>query len=162
MDFSVPFRELINIVALGEVLIFALVFLALGFRSSLATRMLALFFFLLATVKIDQLYQFLGGFQSYPEYAFIFTPVQWLVTPVLYFFIRAKVEDDFRFKKVHLWNLAPALISFIYMWFFYYQLPVEGKVTLLQSGVLRDTLNGLAIPLVSDFIQLFPAMTVTV
>lgn len=154
MELTVPFREFINVVALGEAFVFAIIFLFLGLRGGLANKILAAVFFLLVTVKADQLFQFLGGLENYPQYAFVFIPIQWLVTPALYFFVRARVSENFKFKKQHLWNLVPATISLIYMWFFYFQLPVAGKIELLQSGVLRNTLNGFFIPLVADFIQL--------
>ena len=154
MDLSVPFRELPSVVALAEALIFAAFLTSRRFRGVLANRLLIVVFLLLATVKADQLYQMLGWLERLPSLAFIFTPIQWLLTPALYFFVRAKVAPDFKFKRIHLLNLLPAVVSFIYLWVIYFSLPLEAKLAFLQSGALREPLNGFYIPLISDFVQL--------
>ena len=88
MDLSVPFRELPSVVALAEALIFAAFLTSRRFRGVLANRLLIVVFLLLATVKLDQLYQMLGWLERLPSLAFIFSPIQWLLTPALYFFSR--------------------------------------------------------------------------
>lgn len=154
MDLAIPFRELINVVTLAQALIFAVVLLTARFRGALSNRILIFSFFVIATVKFDQLYQLLGGLQSLPSFGFVFTPVQWLLTPSLYFFVRAKLDDEFQLRPDHLWHLLPATASLIYLSLTYFSLPVEGKVEFIQSGALADPLNALVIPLVSDCIQL--------
>ncbi len=154
MDISVPIRELPAVVALVEALIFAIFLAARGSRAQLANWLLVVVFLLLATVKLDQLYQMLGGLRAFPSLAFIFTPIQWLLTPALYFFIVSKVKPEFKFKRIHLVNLLPAVLSFLYMWATYYSLTVDAKIAYLDSGSLREPINAFYIPFASDLVQL--------
>ena len=66
MDLVVPAFELINVVALAEAVIFAVVLLATPALKSRANSILAVVFVLIATVKLDQLYQ--RGRESFREY----------------------------------------------------------------------------------------------
>ena len=154
MGFSVPAYELVNVVALVESVIFAVVLLATPALRSRANTILAAVFVLIATVKLDQLYQGLGGMEAYPALGFVLSPVQWLIMAALYFFVLAKVTPDFRFKKVHLWNLTPMVVAFAYYWFFYYSLSTADKLDLVQGGGLRVPLNRLVVPLLGDAVQL--------
>ena len=102
MDFVVPAFELVNVVALAESLIFAVVLLATPALRSKANAILAVIFIIIATVKLDQLYQGLGGLVAYPSLGFVLSPVHWLILAALYFFVLAKVTPGFAFRKVHL------------------------------------------------------------
>lgn len=153
-DLVVPFRELISVVALAQALIFAAILLAGRFRGSHANRILIFSLFIIATVKFDQLFQIMGGLGRLPSLGFIFTPIQWLLTPSLYFFVRAKVNRDFTFKRSDVLHLGPATLSLIFWTVVYFALPVEGKIAFIQSGALGEPLNALIIPLGSDLIQL--------
>lgn len=154
MELQVPLRELINVVTLAQALIFAAVLLIDRFRQSQANRILVVSFVIIATVKIDQLYQMLGGVEALPAYAFIFIPVQWLLTPSLYFFVVAKINGEFAFGRKQLLHLLPALASLAYLSTTYFFLPLEGKIAYLESGQLQNPVNALLIPLASDLIQL--------
>ena len=108
MEIQVPLRELINVVTLAQALIFAGVLLLNRFRQSQANRILIVSFVIIGTVKIDQLFQLLGGVEAFPMFAFIFIPVQWLLTPSLYFFVITKINGDVKFSPKQLWHLLPA------------------------------------------------------
>ena len=71
-DLAVPFRELINVVTLAQALIFASLLVSGRFRQSVAHRFLAFAFVIIATVKFDQLYQFMGRLSHWPALGFIF------------------------------------------------------------------------------------------
>lgn len=154
LDFSVPARELINVVALAQAVLFAGVILCSRLRHSMDNRILGVLLLIFATIKIDQLYQVLGGLEAAPQYAFIFLPLQWLMTPALYFYVLSRVIKDFRFKQKDTLHLIPAIIVFVYFWAVYFRLPVEGKIAYLASGVLSQPLNRIIIPLLTDIIQL--------
>jgi len=154
MDLAIPFRELINVVTFAQALIFAVVLLTARFRGTLSSRILIFSFCVIATVKFDQLFQLLGGLESQPSLGFVFMPVQWLLTPSLYFFVRSKLDDQFRFERIHLWHLLPATAALIYLYLTYFSLPAVGKIEFIQSGALAEPLSALVIPLVSDCIQL--------
>jgi len=154
MELQVPFRELINVVTLAQALIFAGVLLMGRFRQSQANRILIISFVIIATVKIDQLFQMMGGVEALPMFAFIFTPIQWLLTPSLYFFVVAKINGEFEFSRKQLWHLLPALASFTYLSATYYFLPLAEKFAYIESGQLQNPIDALFIPLASDLIQL--------
>ena len=154
MEVQIPLRELINVVTLAQALIFAGVLLVNRFRQSQANRILIVSFVIIATVKIDQLFQILGGVEAFPGLAFIFIPVQWLLTPSLYFYVTTRINAEFRFTRKQLWHLLPALASLTYLSATYYFLPLAGKVAYLESGQLQNSVNALVIPLASDLIQL--------
>ena len=138
MEIQVPLRELINVVTLAQALIFAGVLLVDRFRQSQANRILIVSFVIIATVKIDQLFQLLGGVEAFPVFAFIFIPVQWLLTPSLYFFVIAKINGEFKFSRKQLWHLLPALASLTYLSATYYFLPLAGKVAYIESGATAE------------------------
>ena len=154
MDLAVPFRELINVVTLAQALIFAGILLANRFRETWANRILIFSFIIIASVKIDQIYQMTDGLQAFPSVAFIFTPVQWLLTPSLYFFVLAKVRGELTFKRLYLWHLVPAAASLMYLSATYFSLSIDDKVAYIASGALREPMNALVIPIASDLIQL--------
>jgi AraC-like DNA-binding protein len=154
MELQVPFRELINVVTLAQALIFAGVLLMGRFRQSQANRILIISYVIIATVKIDQLFQMMGGVEALPMFAFIFTPIQWLLTPSLYFFVVAKINGEFEFSRKQLWHLLPALASFTYLSATYYFLPLAEKFAYIESGQLQNPIDALFIPLASDLIQL--------
>jgi AraC-like DNA-binding protein len=154
MELQVPFRELINVVTLAQALIFAGLLLMGRFRQSQANRILIVSFVIIATVKIDQLFQMMGGVEALPMFAFIFTPIQWLLTPSLYFFVVAKINGEFEFSRKQLWHLLPALASFTYLSATYYFLPLAEKFAYIESGQLQNPIDALFIPLASDLIQL--------
>jgi len=154
MELQVPLRELINVVTLAQALIFSGVLLINRFRQSQANRILTVSFVIIATVKIDQLFQLLGGVEALPAFAFVFIPVQWLLTPSLYFFVVTKINGEIRFSRKQLWHLLPALASLAYLSATYYFLPLAGKVAYIESGALQNPINSLVIPLASDLIQL--------
>ena len=115
-NLAVPFRELINVVTLAQALIFASLLMTSRFRYSTAHRILAFAFLIFATVKFDQLYQIMGGLSLWPTLGFVFVPIQWLLTPALYFFVLANVAAEFSFKRMDLWHLLPATIVLIFWW----------------------------------------------
>lgn len=154
MELALPFRELPAAVALAEALIFAAFLAVRSNRGVLSNALLIVIFLLLASVKFDQLFQMLGGVEAMPSLAFVFTPVQWLLTPAIYFFIVSKVNTQFKFKRIHLLNLLPCIGSFIYMWFSYYSLSLEDKLVYLGSGALSEAINAIYIPFASDLLQL--------
>lgn len=149
----VPARELINVIALAQALVFAAVLTIPRFRRSRANWFLVAALFILAMVKADQLYQVLGGFRLWPSWGYVLAPVQWLLTPCLYLFVLARVNPEFSLRKIHWLHAIPALIALAYF-AQYYGLDASGKTDLLASGWQHSRTNRLIIPLLSDGIQL--------
>ena len=153
-DLSIPLSDAINVVTLTQCLIFAAYFLARARRGDVSTWFLAAAFIILASVKADQLYQMLGGFQAYPQFGFVLTPVQAAMTPALYLFVMARTTPDFNLRRAHLWHLAPALLVTAYLVAIYFRFDVAEKTVLIESGGLNTVANRLIVPLLGDAVQL--------
>ena len=153
-DLSIPLRQVINVVALVQALIFAAILAARPLNSSIAAWFLVALLSMIAAMKADQLYQLLGGLHHYPEYGFLLAPLQALITPLLYFYVAAKTSSEFSLKRQHLWHLTPLAITAIYLFVFYYRLDVSDKAALMASNGLSAPLHRLVMPLVGDIIQL--------
>lgn len=137
-----------------QALAFASLLLADRFRASIANRFLLAALLLMAAVKADQFYQMSGGLSAYPEWGFVLAPLQPLLTPALFFFVRARVNREFRLRAAHAAHLAPAVVYFIYLYAIYFGLSAEEKRTLVESGGLATTLNAFIVPALSDLLQL--------
>jgi len=153
-DISVPLRELINVVTLAVSLMFALFLFNARFRKLPESMFLIIALLVMASVKLDQLYQMLDGWTKAPEYGFALAPLQWLMTPSLYFFVRAKTTATFALRARDSMHLLPFLISVLYFSMVYYSLPLPEKTALLQSGWLGSTGNRVVIPVAGDIFQL--------
>jgi len=153
-DLTIPLRQIINVVTLTQSMIFAAFFLGRPARTHLSTWFLVAAFLVMATVKGDQLYQMLGGFEHYPQYGFVLAPIQAAMTPVLYLFVVARTTQHFMLRRGHLWHLTPLVVMTLYLTAIYYRLDISEKVALIESDGLNTPLNRLFVPLLSDAVQL--------
>ncbi len=133
---------------------FAAFLLTKRFRGAPSIWFLVLALLVMASVKVDQLYQMLGGLVHAPAYGFMLTPLQWLMTPALYFFVRAKITPDFKLSKSDGLHLIPFLLSVIYLTSVYYRLPLAEKQALLASGWLAMPFNRFVEPVLGHLVQL--------
>ncbi len=134
--------------------LFALYFMTPRFRQSASIRLLAAALLVMATIKADQVYQMLGGLTSAPEFGFVLSPFQWLMTPLLFLFVRAKTDRDFSLKPQDALHLLPFLLVLLYYTSNYFVLGTAEKQTLLADGWLRTVPNRILIPLSGDLTQL--------
>src|SRR5262245_5610957 len=101
------FSEMLVGATLLQALAFAAFLLTDRLRGSLANRILCGALLLMAAIKADQLYQLRGGLESYPGWGFVLAPLQPLLTPALFFFILARTDANFRWRRFHLAHLIP-------------------------------------------------------
>lgn len=153
-EIAVPLRELVNVVTLAVSLMFALFLFSPRFRKLPESVFLIIALLVMASIKLDQLYQMLGGWTMAPQYGFALAPLQWLMTPSLYFFVRAKTTTGFALRLRDSLHLLPFLVSLVYFSVVYYSLSLPEKLSLLQSGWLSSTSNRLIIPVAGDIFQL--------
>lgn len=151
---TIPYKEILNIVTLVQATFFSCVLLTPRFNKNRSNQILLVTLLIFATVKFDQIFQLMGGLEAYPQYGFVFVPIQWLLTPSLYLFIKARVTKNFHFDRKQLIHVIPAFFVFIYFYFSYYQFSTNQKLLLIQSGAFTNILHSLIIPVVSDCIQL--------
>ena len=153
-QFSVPLSQLINVVTLAQAIIFAGVLSTDRFRRYRANLILVAALLIMAAIKGDQLFQMLGGLEHYPQYGFILAPVQALMTPVLYLFVKAKTSTEFKFERGHLWHALPFLLFTIYLFTIYFRLDIDQKSAMHAAGGFATPFNRFFVPLVGDAIQL--------
>ncbi|MCF2949171.1 helix-turn-helix domain-containing protein [Paraglaciecola aquimarina] len=68
-----------------------------------------------------------------PNIFFTFNFSSWIDGPFLYLFIISYFSSGFRIQKQHFWHLIPAALFLIYMWFAFWQLPIDIKNELIVS-----------------------------
>ena len=147
-------NDLVAAITLSQLLIFLVFLLASQYRTSTSNQILALLFFLLITAKLDQIYQMQGGLESHPQFGFRLVPLQLLIAPALYFFVRAKVDADFRFQPRYLYHLIPAALLYLYYGSFLFGRDVEEIRALIASGVLTGAIDNVIIPASADLVQI--------
>ena len=153
-ELTIPLRQIVNFVTLFQALIFAGILALRPFRGSLANWFLIAALFILATVKADQLYQMLGGFLYFPQYGFLLSPIQALMTPVLYLYVTAKAKPGLTLNKGHLWHATPFMVMLVYLFAFYFSLTTVEKSAMIASGGFSTVLHRFVVPLAGDLVQL--------
>jgi AraC-like DNA-binding protein len=147
-------NDFVAAVTLVQLLVFLIFLLASQYRLSTANQILATLFFLLITAKLDQVYQMQGGLESHPQFAFVLVPLQLLIAPALYLFVRAKVDADFRFQPRYLYHLIPAGLLYLYYGSFLFGRDVTEIRALIQSGMLTGAIDNVIIPATADLVQI--------
>lgn len=152
--YSIPLHQTLNMVTMVQALAFSAWFCLRPWRASLSARLLALFFLMLFFTKADELFQMLGGVPRYPQYAFVLSPLQALLTPLLYLFVVSRTAREFRLRRHYSIHLTPALLLFVYLWAVYFRFDTSAKAALIDAGGLETIANYLVVPLLGDAIQL--------
>lgn len=155
---DIPFAFLTSLIlagaALVQSLIFAAILLGARFRGVSGIGFLAAAILLLAAVKADELFQLLDGPLRWPAFAFLLAPLQPLLTPALYFFVRARSDAEFRLARRHLVHLLPALLFAAYWMALFLGHDVDTKRSLIESGALSSPVHALWVPILFDLVQL--------
>ncbi len=134
--------SLVNI--LSTIIIFQLVLLALFlFTSSsgkkLSNRILGFFFLWLAVNLSDGLLSYSGFYAKFPQLAHVEDGFAFLLGPLLYFYTRSMVYNDFALTSRHLLHLIPFLIVTI-TFQVYYHLQTEDYQKLIQQAIAEQDL----------------------
>lgn len=137
-----------------QAILFAFYFMTPRFHRSAPIRLLAAALLVMAAIKADQVYQMLGGLTLAPEFGFILSPFQWLMTPLLFLFVRAKTDREFALTGRDAIHLVPFLLVLLYYTSSYFVLGTAEKQALLADGWLRTVPNRILIPLLGDVTQL--------
>ncbi len=153
-QFSLSFNEIVAVITLSQSLIFLLFLVLSHYRYSRSNQILAFLFFILATAKLDQIYQMQGGLEAFPQFAFVLVPLQLLIAPSLYFFVRSKVEPEFRLEVKHLLHFIPAVLLYCYYGAILIGRDPDEIRALMSSGVLSGTMDKIVIPSIGDLIQI--------
>jgi AraC-like DNA-binding protein len=138
-------------------LLHALFFCALfsfrGFRTSASNLFIAAFMVFMAATKGDQLFQMAGGFTNHPHFAFVLAPFQTLLTPALFFFLRARVSPQFQLRAIDAIHLIPITLYTTYLALNVYSADAEARDAFLTAG-LSAIVPRLIIPVIGDILQL--------
>ena len=153
MDIVIPLRETPVLLAIGQSLIAALFLISQRRNLSPDNAMLVLVLFVFAALKTDQLYQFIDGPRLAPGFAFWLSPLEWVMTPSLYFYVIALTRTDFRLRLRDAVHLVPAACWSIYLAVEVWPLAPADKLAWMESGVLGTPFHALLLPLVTDSLQ---------
>lgn len=150
---TLPVLQLLNLGTLFICLLAAAYFL---WRLPIARGkfLIAAVLLIMATIKIDEVYQMSGGLQHSPAYAFVFSPLQWLMAPLLYLYVRAVTGATKGLRVRDSIHGVPFLLVTAFYMTTFYLLPVAEKQALLESGWLQTPLHRLALPLLGDAQQI--------
>lgn len=140
--------------ALFQSLAFAVFLLTGRFRGSFANRLLCAAFLLMAAVKADQLYQMRGGLLAYPGWGFVLAPLQPLLTPAIFFFVRARTNPSFQWRRAHAAHLIPAALYLLYLFTIFFRFGIEEKQALIEAQALSTPLNVFVVPALFDLVQI--------
>lgn len=152
--FSLSFNEVVAAVTLFQSLIFLLFLILSQYRYSRSNQILAFSFFVIASAKLDQIYQMQGGLQTHPQFAYVLVPLQLLIAPSLYFFVLSKGQPDFQLKRKHLLHLVPAVLLCCYYAAFVFGRDPDEIRALMNSGALSGAMDNIVIPAIGDLIQI--------
>ncbi|HEX7025981.1 MAG TPA: helix-turn-helix domain-containing protein [Gammaproteobacteria bacterium] len=123
----------------GECSILALLFLThRGGARSLSHLLLAIFLILNVLIAIDTLIYWGEAvryrvFDILPNLFFLFGFAYFLEGPVLYWYTRSMIYNDFSFRPSDMLHMLPAVVAQIYLYFVYHRYPVS-----VQSGLVLD------------------------
>lgn len=151
---AIPASEIVNVITVSQALIGVVAVAISPLRKTLPGRALGLVLLIFALIKADQIYQFMDGPAQAPQLAFWLSPLEWLMTPALFFYVVALSTPGFRFAPRDLVHLLPATLWLTWQSATFLFLTDAQKLDFLASGVLRDPLHALWIPLFSAAFQL--------
>lgn len=101
-------------------------------KKSLADSLLGGVFLLFAVNILSAFFEFYNRQNGYPFPMFINTtpPIILLHGPVLWFYVKAQTEQNFRFKSIHLIHFLPFVFSIVHFSYFIYIQPQSAKIEL--------------------------------
>ncbi|MBN1407926.1 MAG: helix-turn-helix transcriptional regulator [Calditrichaceae bacterium] len=123
-----------------SVFLFVLVGILLLFnkKQNKSNIIFALFLFSLAILSIDWVFGYFryALFLSSPFLFYIWVPFQFIIAPLLFFYVVSVINKNFHFKKWHIIHFIPFLTVSILLYFRYYHSPADLKRRIYLLGNL--------------------------
>ena len=101
---------------------------------SISNKLLA-FLFLFFGLWVWDVYALLFMYESYPQLAYIFNNLLWLIGPCLLLYTYSIIFKDFTLRMKHLVHLIPYILIFIITLFTYHLKPLEYKQIYLEHAM---------------------------
>lgn len=131
----------------GECSILALLFLAHRGSRSLSHLLLAIFLILNVLIAIDTLIYWGEAvryrvFDILPNLFFLFGFAYFLEGPVLYWYTRSMIYNDFTFRPPDMLHLLPAVAAQLYLYFMYHRYPASIQSDLVLNFQIFSSAGG--------------------
>jgi AraC-like DNA-binding protein len=111
---NLSLTQIISLIAIFQLIVF-IIFLLSKKHNRLPNRLLAAFLILQTMICFNFLVKSLFVFHTESAFYFLLVgdPAFWVVSPVLYFYVRSLCYSDFRLQLSDLLHLAPAFVIFL-------------------------------------------------
>lgn len=130
--------------------------LFLGARPGDHRRAHAVLIALLAAFSIeksDQVFQMSGAVFHHPRWAMIGNLFGALIAPLTYFYVRTRIDRNFRIGRGHFWAFVPFLLLVIYAVATYHVLTFEQKTAMFSDRLILTPMNALVIPILGSLLN---------
>ena len=146
---SLKFIDIINSISCFQLVVFSIFLIHKG-RKNISNIILTIFFIAQFIVILDFMLMNINGFKGnfYVYIANIHYPFQYVWGPSLFFYVKSKLTENFKFKLFDLLHLVPFVFSTGFILFGYYFKDFETKNTILINQSLIYWMNLLVIPYV--------------
>ncbi|MDH5382176.1 MAG: helix-turn-helix domain-containing protein [Cyclobacteriaceae bacterium] len=104
---------------------------------SLSDKVLAVWMLIIGIHLTNYYIYYLGYWDIYPHLVGLTVPFPLLYGPVLYLYILYSLKSDNHIRKIDYLHFAPAILSYLYMFQFYFFYSVEEK-RLVDKGEIND------------------------
>ena len=138
--------DLINSVSCFQLAFFILYLMHKGWKN-VSNQILASFFLaqliVIFSFLLGNFYRFGGSFHL--KIAYIYFPFEFLWGPLLFFYVKSQLQQDFKFKKSDLVHCIPFFLVALFLLVFYYLQDIETKINIVTNNLIYKWLNYLSI-----------------
>lgn len=129
--------DIINSISCFQLIIFSFLLIHKG-RKSIPNIILAVFFIAQLIVILNfLLINFVDlGSSIHLKIAYIFYPFEYLWGPLMYYYVKSQVKQNFCFKIKDILHLIPFILVSVFIISYYYLSDVETKQTIVKNGYI--------------------------
>ncbi len=113
MEPSLNFFAVINTLGVVQCILMALALFSIDNDNRTANRFLGCFLIVLAVFIIDLVIIDTGYHQIFPHLWGVTYPIDYLITPPLFLYVKALTAPKFEFTRKHLWHFIPFILVFL-------------------------------------------------
>ena len=106
-----------------------------------------------AIEKSDQIFQMSGAVIDHPRWAMIGNLFGALIAPLIYFYVRTRIEPSFRIGMRHAWAFAPFILLIIYAVGTFHILSFDQKRAMFEDRLILTPMNVLALPILGSLVN---------
>lgn len=106
-------------------------------HKSLSDKLLAVWLFIIGIHLLSTFFNIQGYWDKYPHLIGITVPFPFLYGPLLYLYVIYSFKSDKRLRKIDYLHFAPTVLTYLYMFRFYFFYSVQEKI-LVDKGLVND------------------------